>query len=249
MLAKEAATEAKKRNLKGIAFTDHLDLNAPGEDDRFTFDPALQQNEVERIQKLFDIEIYKGVEIGLQPDNLTESRDFVLGNHFDTVIASVHFVDGLDPYRGSYYEGKTEIQGYGRYLELIAQLIEQFGDFDILGHYDYIARYAPYKNRTIYYSQYSDYFEYILKYLAYNGKALEINTNTYRARNGLAPELDVNVLKQFARFGGEFITLGSDAHSADRIGEGFEKYGAIIKNCGFSYITHYKERKPVPVKI
>ncbi|MFA6769962.1 MAG: histidinol-phosphatase HisJ family protein [Bacteroidales bacterium] len=257
----EMVAVAASQGLAGIAITDHLDLKVPDGDTRFTFDIAIQQQEIDKLRASYNsspksnselkpnqnsFKILKGIEIGLQPHNLKEIKEYLKGYKFDTIIASIHFVDGVDPYHGDYYKGLTEKKAYGRYLELFHELITAYPDFDVLGHYDYIARYAPYENCTILYKDYSDIFDSIFKYLAYNGKALEINTNTYRTRNGKTPTLDPHILKRYLDLGGEFITIGSDAHTPDRIAEEFSHYLKMMYDCGFKYVTHYNERKPIP---
>ncbi len=245
----DAINAAIKSGLDGIAFTDHLDLKAPEGDTRFAFDPLLQQAEIIEHRKRSGIELFTGIEIGLQPHNLADISSFISSCSFDTVIASIHYVDGVDPYQRQYYVEKNEQRAYGRYLELIYEMITAFPDFDILGHYDYIARYAPYNTRSILYRDFPDHLDLILRYLSFNGKALEINTNTYRFRNGDTPILDLNILKRFRELGGEFISIGSDAHSCDRVGEQFEYYIDLIAKCGFRYLTHFNKRSAVPERV
>ena len=241
-----AAERISNLGLGGVAITDHLDLDTPDREPPFEFDIAEQQAAIDRVQEHYAIKILKGIEIGLQTISLENIREKLKGHTFDTIIASLHFVDGIDPYEGEYYIGKTEKEAYSRYLELLFSLIKEYSNFDTLGHFDYIARYAPYENRTI---EYSDLFDEMFKFLIYNGKALEINTNTYRTRNGRTPVLDKNILKRYLQLGGELITIGSDAHTADRYGEQFPKYLTLVKECGFKYITHFEKRKPLPQKI
>ncbi len=242
---KEAMESAKRAGLSGIAFTDHLDLKAPGGDTRFAFDPAEQQIEADKYRSYAGMDLFTGIEIGLQPENIEDITGFVSNYKFDTIIASIHFIDGVDPYPGDYYEGKEKRQAYGRYLELIYEMTTSYKDFDILGHYDYIARYSPYSDRGLYYRDFPDHFDSILGYLAQNGKSLEINTNTYRFRNGTAPGLDINVLRRYKELGGEFVSIGSDAHSTDRIGDNFDYYLDIIRNTGYRYITYFNKRHAV----
>lgn len=249
MSVKQAAQAAFDAGLGGFAITDHLDLKAPGGDTRFAFDPAEQQMVIESVAKDFPLKILKGVEIGLQPENIDDIRVFLKDFEFDTVIASIHFVDGVDPYTGGYYEGKEEKQAYGRYLQLTYDMIRTYGDFDILGHFDYIARYAPYSKRIIRYKEYSDELDSIFRFMIYNGKALEINTNTYRVRNGHSPVLDPDILKRYAQLGGELLTVGSDAHSPERFGEQFEHYMAFARQCGLRYVSYFEKRKPFLLKI
>ena len=117
------------------------------------------------------------------------------------------------------------------------------GDFDIMGHYDYVARYAPYPQESIFYNDFSDIFDEILKYLAENGKALEINTKTYQDYKGRTPVLDKNILLRFREFGGEAISLGSDSHDPVRPGDKFERYAGFIRNAGFRFIAHFENRR------
>jgi histidinol-phosphatase (PHP family) len=255
----ELVKEAKNKGLSGIGITDHLDLDPPKREVTakegekiFSFDPAEQQSEIERVASQYEIEVLKGIEVGLQPMSIQKIKSFCSKYRFDSIIASIHFIDGTDPYLKSYYEGKDYKRAYTRTFEIMYQTAVEFPDFDILGHFDYVARYAPYKDkeRDIKFKEFQDYLSPLLRLLAFEGKAFEINTKTYMDYDGHTPTLDIDILKEFKRIGGECLTLGSDAHSTDRIAYNFNKYAEIAKRCGFRYFTYYKERKPVfyPIK-
>ncbi|MCI1779566.1 MAG: histidinol-phosphatase HisJ family protein [Bacteroidales bacterium] len=251
---KELTDKAIERHLAGIAITDHLDIDAPRKQDEYLFDIAEQQKEIDRLQaepkiKGTSLKILKGIEIGLQPETYEKNRKFVAGKYFDTVIASVHFIDQLDPFYHTYYKDKTYKQAYGHALETIYETAIEYKDFDILGHFDYVARYAPYEVRDITYREFGDYLDPILKFLAEEGKALEINTKSYRLFNGHEQLFDDNILKRFRELGGEALSLGSDSHDALRVAENFEKYVSVAIKCGFRYLVHYEHRKPVFEKI
>ncbi|MNP28332.1 histidinol-phosphatase [compost metagenome] len=55
------------------------------------------------------------------------------------------------------------------------------------------------------------------------------------------PKLDI--VKRYKELGGEIITVGSDAHSADRVGEGIEYVYEFLKEINFNYIATYDKRK------
>lgn len=243
MAMEEAVEKAVALGLGGLIFTDHLDIKAPKGDDSYGFDPMVQQRQIERLDSIHDIEVLKGIEVGMQLHTLDEITEFVGKYKFDTIIASVHFVDKIDPYYGAYYLGKDSDTAYRRYLETIFLCISQYRNFDVLGHYDYITRYSSYNERSILYSKFGEILDQILKFLVKEGKALEVNTNTYREKNGATPVIDLNVLKRYRELGGEIISLGSDAHDAVRIGEKLDEYKEIIKSCGFRYIAHFKNRE------
>ncbi|MFA5712676.1 MAG: histidinol-phosphatase HisJ family protein [Bacteroidales bacterium] len=245
----EAAKAAERVGVAGFAITDHYDLNAPGETARFIFDPKEQQAQIAKEQQGTTLKILRGVELGLLPYNLEEMAQKLSTIQFDVVIASLHIVDGVDPYFQPYYDGKSSKEAYGRYLEQFYTLAEQYSDFDIFGHHDYIVRYAPYHERVLRYSQHSDILDTIFKYLIYNGKAFEINSATYRDRGGAVPQIDKDSIKRFVELGGELVSLGSDAHTSDRMGENFTPLLHLLKSCGVRYITHFENRKSFPQKI
>ncbi|MDD3104547.1 MAG: histidinol-phosphatase HisJ family protein [Bacteroidales bacterium] len=241
-----AAEEGRKKALRGICFSDHYDFDPPQGTERFTFQIDRQQGDIDDLKGSFpDLELLKGVEIGIQPVSLRDIEAFMKENTFDTVIASMHFIRGHDPYHGKYYDGYGFREAYGIYLQDIFECVDVFRDFDILGHFDYIARYSPYKEHEISLKTFGDILDPILRILAENGKTFEINTKTYQPFAHGTPTLDTNILKRFRELGGDAVSLGSDAHSTERIGERFDYYSEILKQCGFRYGVYYKKRNPV----
>ena len=249
MTMEEAVESAMIKGLGGISFTDHFDVEAPGDNSHFSFDPLEQQDKIDKLKSREGFFIGKGIELGLQPSAIESARKAVSLFKFDLVIASVHFVDGIDPYHDKYYDLRNEKVAYGRYLETIYQCITGYDDFDILGHFDYITRYSPYLNKSLTMKEYGDYLDPILRHLAYRGKALEINTNTYRVRNGSSPVLDNAVIRHFRQIGGELVTLGSDAHDYQRVGEGLEEAARLLISEGYRYTAYFAERKAVLVPL
>ena len=251
---KEAVEAALARNLAGVALTDHYDIDPALGEMEFNFNPDVQQAEIDKISfeyglgsKERDLQLLKGIEVGLMPGKFMQTiKEFTGKYHFDTVIASLHTIDGTDPYRRTYYKGRDAWQAYSNALEQMYNLCVEFKDFDILGHYDYVARYSPYseQERDITYKRYGDYIDAIFKYLVENGKTFEINTKTYTNHAGYIPKLDLDILRRFKELGGEALSIGSDAHGCDRLGDNFELYSQIIKGCGIKYLVYYKNRKP-----
>ncbi len=244
-----SAKSAVEKGLSGICFTDHCDFATPemGFEDplKEVFDVDAQQKEIDRVRDLMPgVKILKGIEIGIN-SKCTEQLAGVLARHeFDQVIASVHYLDGMDPFRGEYYIGKEWKGAYSYYLELLLEGITWLGDrFDIMGHYDYVTRYAPFPQTSILYRDFSDWLDPILKFLAENGKALEINTKTYQDFNGRAPVLDPDILKRYREFGGEILSLGSDSHNMEMVGTDFRHFAEHIKSLGFRYTAHYEKRE------
>ena len=254
----EGAMLAWASGLGGLAFTDHCDFYVPpmkAAYEKLTseiFDVESQQEEISRVQNLINdrsaasgrpgIKILKGIEIGMHRDHHEDIRNKLSGAEFDQVIASVHYLDGTDPFYGGYYEDKDWKTAYGLYLETILQEMTWLKDFDIMGHYDYVVRYAPYPETSIRYRDFSDVLDEMFKYIISEGKALEINTKSYQAHKGRQVVLDTEVLKRYRDMGGEIISLGSDSHSPDRIGAAFAEHAALLKSMGFRWNAHYESR-------
>lgn len=250
MTMDSAIKSAMRKGLGGIIFTDHYDVDPPPSIIAFDFEPQAQQLAIDNIRESFvGFEVLKGIEVGIQKKSIDKIDTFVNRYNFDMIVASVHFVNGLDPYFGDYYKKYDWHNAYRNYLLNIYECISVYDNFDAVGHFDYIVRYSPYKQKMMRYSDFADEFEAIFKILKERGKALEINTNTYRSMYGEAPALDIEILRRYKEAGGELISLCSDAHDDYRVAENFEKYKEIIQTAGFSYIAHFKERRAILTKI
>ena len=248
-----SARSAISRGLGGIAFTDHCDYYIPTFKSAYEsivpeqFDIKAQQEEIDRVKEILckdnDFKILKGIEVGMYEECREEIRKTLTDNSFDQIIASVHYLEKTDPYYGGFYEGKDWKQAYGIYLETIYREMVWMNDFDIVGHFDYVARYAPYPQDGMPYRDFSDIFDAIFRYLIENGKALEINTKSCKGTRGRKTSLDNNVLLRYKEMGGEIITLGSDSHNPESVAEGFEETAALIRSLGFRWNAHYENRQ------
>lgn len=246
------------KGLAGICFTDHCDFFVPPMKAKYeeyvpeVFDVEARNAEIDKVNAKCpqDFHVFKGIEIGVQKSERDKIAAHLEKYSFDEIIASVHYLDDTDPFWGGYYEGKTWRYAYGHYLETLYDEMVWLGDrFDIMGHYDYVTRYAPYPECSILYKDFPDILDSMLRYLAENGKALEINTKTYQDFKGRTPVLDKNILMRYRELGGEIISLGSDSHDADRVGFNFERTAALVSRCGFRYLAHFDKRKPVMLPI
>lgn len=246
------------KGLAGVCFTDHCDFFVPPMKAKYeeyvpeVFDVEARNAEIDKVNAKCpqDFHVFKGIEIGVQKSERDKIAAHLEKYSFDEIIASVHYLDDTDPFWGGYYEGKTWRYAYGHYLETLYDEMVWLGDrFDIMGHYDYVTRYAPYPECSILYKDFPDILDSMLRYLVENGKALEINTKTYQDFKGRTPVLDKNILMRYRELGGEIISLGSDSHDADRVGFNFERTAVLVSRCGFRYLAHFDKRKPVMLPI
>ncbi len=230
--------------LEGIAFTDHVDFDFPGEDSMIDFDQYFAEMTSVREKYKDRIKLLHSVEVGIQPHVLTESMSLITAYPFDYVLASVHVMDGIDPYMREYYKNKSKLEAYERYLHEIYFMIKNFVSFDMVGHFEYIIRYSSYADRTLRYNDHKEILDAIMTELIQQGRGFELNTGTYRNQPADA-QYDFEVLKRYRELGGELICLGSDAHTPEHIGIRFDYFAQMLRDAGFKYTVHFEKRKPV----
>ena len=251
----EAAPEAMVRQairlgLPSMCFTDHYDIDYPDEPELFLFDIDQYAKTMQNLQEQYksQIDIRIGIELGLQKHLSKECQDIVSSFPFDFIIGSSHVINHKDPYYPEFFEGRDEASCYGEYFNSILDNLGAFNDVDVYGHIDYIVRYGPNKNRHYSYYSYRNIIDEILVTCIRLGIGLEINTG------GLAyglghPNPHPDILKRYRELGGEIITIGSDAHTPNRIAYEFHQAGELLKACGFHYYTIFANRTPSFVKL
>lgn len=236
---------AIQKQLSGICFTDHLDIDYPEEPELFLLDLPNYTSSVLALKASFQgkLPICLGIELGLQPHLAALYTDILSQYPFDFVIGSSHVVHGIDPYYPVFYEKRTETECYREYFISILENLKAFDGFDVYGHLDYVVRYGPSKNTNYHWSQYQDIIDEILRLLIEKGKGIEINTAGYKYGLG-HPNPTEEILARYHSLGGEIITIGADAHKPEHVAYDFEKVPELLKAAGFTYYTVFKERKP-----
>ena len=239
--ALDMAKRAKDIGLREICFTDHCDYNSDKNKKHYPIDLAEYDNAYSPLE-VTGLKIKRGFEFGLTDWNRAELDAMLEKRSFDFVIGSVHFVDGFDPYDREYWIDKTEREAYLGYLERILECIKIHDRFNVLGHLTYVSRsvYNPTKN-LLEYSDYREVCDEIFKTLISKDKGIEINTSAVSSLGVLLPSYDF--VKRFRELGGKIITVGSDAHSPQRVGQHIDKALAIAKEV-FGYVCTFESLEP-----
>ena len=261
------AETAISKGLRGICFTDHMDLYFPEECSKksggdFTFDLDGYFEELDELKAKYRnrLDIRIGMEIGLR--NETELKSKVVSGYeemlnkypFDFIIGSTHCLENIDPYWEEYWYGRTAEEGLDRYFDAIAENVTYYDSFDSLGHLDYLVRYvsdgaalrSTGKNghKWVYDPlDHIDRTDIILKKIIDKGKALEVNSAGLKYGLGFAhPKKEI--LERYRELGGELITIGSDSHKSEHLAYEFSNVCEMLKSLGFKYYFVYKNRKP-----
>lgn len=184
-----------------------------------------------------------GAEIGYEPRGQEVIEEFIKSNPFEFIICSLHSLEGEDLYFGKFFKNKAKIDAFRAYFQGIKDCINQFQNFDVFGHLDFVCRYGNYPNTDLNYLDYKDIIDQILILLINNSKGIELNTSGIRYGVGhMHPRFEI--IKRYRELGGEFITIGSDAHYARDVGAEYKQAGQLLKQAGFEYFTIFNQRKP-----
>lgn len=235
MRAQDALQKAQESDV-GIVFTEHLDLDYPGELD-FTFDPHAYWQAYEPLR---GERVRLGVEIGMWEQTRERSATFVKEVPFDLVIGAIHLVDGGDIYYPEFYAGRQKSEVYHRYYEQMAENLRSHDFVDVLAHIDYIARYAPYDNPEIAYGDFCEDIDEVLRAVIETGTVLELNTRRLGSRRALK-EL-VPVYRRYRELGGRYVTIGSDAHTADAVACHFRTAAELTDALDLQIVTFCNRR-------
>lgn len=231
--------------MKSLCITDHHDYDVDSPID-FTLNLDRYMEALFLLKEEYKnrIELRIGIELGLQP-HLKEYFNGLLASYpFDFVIGSTHFVNRKDPCYPEFFQGRREEEAYLQYFQATLDNVRKLDTYDVAGHIDYIVRYGPNRDAAYSYEAFQDILDGILKAIIEHGRGIECNTAGLR--KGLSePNPCTGILKRYRSLGGEILTIGSDAHTPEDLGYEFERARALLLECGFTYYTEFKDRRPV----
>lgn len=192
--------------------------------------------DMERVRDRYAGRIH--VRLGIESDYILGWDEFYrsLWNRYslDYVIGSVHWLGTWSVFRSELPVGKSREDVYEEYFRTV-QAAAKSGVYDIIGHLD-----VPKTNGHMS-SDVTLLVRETLRVIKEADAAIELNTSGWRKPVGEcypgpdilreAVELDIP------------ITLGSDAHSPDLVGAGFQRALALLRECGCKHIAFFAERK------
>lgn len=224
--------KAKELGQEYVLFTDHVDFGAFDPDFLEPIDYDKYIKCMRKLEKDHGLPIKIGVEIGYEKSHKKEIKEFLSRYDFDFVIASIHHGSDGDFYYGDFFIGKDKYQAYLSYFELVLEMVENFTDYDVVGHLDYISRYGPYDEKEYDYEDYKDIIDRILKAIIKNNKGIEVNTSGLRGPLNVTFPKDQLILR-YKELGGSIITVGSDCHFVEDYMADVEETVKKLQNMGF----------------
>lgn len=259
----DVVRDAVALGLEEICFTDHVDYGikpdwdepgnivwrpgGPGEPDLMptvNVDYPKYAAEIAFLQEQYRgrITIKMGLEFGMQCHTIPRYEKLFAAYPFDFIILSVHEVENQELWTQEFQRTRTQEEYNLRYYEELLALVKQYHHYSVLGHMDHIVRYdlqGPFPFEKI-----RPLAAEILKTVIADGKGIEVNTSCFRY--GL-PDLtpSAQILKLYRDLGGEIITLGSDSHKKEHLGQHIREAAGMLKELGFTSFCTFDSMQPV----
>lgn len=242
----EYAAVAQRMGVPHIAVTDHCPT-----DDGFGVGHRMELAEfgvylriIEYSRVLSSVPILLGIEADYYPGCERFLGEWLERHPFDIVLGSVHFLN--------YWGHPTEPQTLGDardpeeiwslYFKRVGQLAET-RLYDVVAHLDLPKRYLP----PLPEARLRELALPALDKIAEAGMAIEINTVGRLLPVGEChPSLS---LLTWARERGIGLTFGSDAHTPERVGDGFVEALALARAAGYTTSRHFQRRSFVEVPL
>ncbi len=230
---------AIEKGLEEICFTDHQDFNYPH--CPFEIDTTSYFKKLKLLQSEFKdkIKIKIGVEIGLDVEYFDEINEFINANEYDYVIGSIHVIHQTEFYDPAlYFHNKTKEQAHKEFFLTTLECVQKFDCFNCLGHLDYICRYGPYADKSVNHALYQEIIDDILRTLIQKEKGIEVNTSGYRDLK-VCGFPNFEQVQRYYDLGGRIVSVGTDSHTSDRIGENVENVLKEYQRIGFEDVSTF----------
>ena len=233
---------ARAMGLREICFTDHIDDDPVGDSAHLQY--TLADYEAGYGSLTDDqVKIRLGMEFGLLVNNQPLLAQRSRERNYDFIIGSVHFADQKDVYYKPYWENRTVLEAEQIYLQTTLECVQAHTEFDVLGHLTFPskARIHP-THIPIDLETHKDVVAEIFKALIAKDKGIEINTSGRVRCGAYLPSPDY--LRLFKDLGGNIVTVGSDAHASDRVGQYCDEACRIVQDI-FGHVCTFENRQPI----
>lgn len=245
----EMAEAAHAAGLSYLCITDHCDLldleGRPTPTYDWTPYRAAFREALDRLPG--GLRLGRGLELGSAYEDIPAARAVLAAEpELDFVVGSAHNFRAMlgkqDFYNADYSDRQLCLLALADYLDSLAMLSELTDCYDTMAHILYPLRYMHRAGQAVSLADgdLPDRVTLVLRKVAQAGKALEINT----WRGNTVSEWEP-LLREFKALGGEYITVGSDAHATEHVGKGVSAAYELMKDCGFRFVAVYQHRKPI----
>jgi histidinol-phosphatase (PHP family) len=182
------------------------------------------------------------IRVGLEGDYIEgyekQIESIITRYPWDYVIGSVHFIgewDISDSRQLAGWQDKDVFSVYQQYYDALGKAV-QTGFYDYIGHFDLIKRFG--------YTPTQDTWELekaVLDRICEANVTIELNASGLR--HPCAEMFPNRRILAYCLRQGISVTLGSDAHQPERLGQYLDEARALLREMGFTQLATFSNRK------
>lgn len=238
----EMFASAQIRDVSEIGFSDHICVKPVSWAMDVRNIPAMVEAVQMLKQKEGVVRVKQGAEVDFIPGRETETRELLSIIPLDYCIGSVHFIDDWNFDTDILPYDQISINAfYKTYFKLVCQSAKS-GLFDIIGHCDLAKKFAYYPTISL-----DRIFEETARVFSDYGVTVELNTS---GKNKPCAEFYPSLrLLEILHHYKVPVTLGSDAHVEQNIGQYFTDAIALLRYVGYKEVSTFSERKRSAIRI
>ena len=245
--AHELVARGLNKNLAGIGFVAHVDLNP--EDycyGGFEENSYNQSIELARKKSGKRILVLKGIEVGEPHIYEEQVKEIVDYSAYDFITGAIHSVEGAGMVLGkeAYADGDP-LEIVEEYYAETLRMVE-VSDIDILAHLGLFRRGLALAGLDFTLDEtelWPETIRRIMVTIIERDIALELNTSGLRRKEKMTYPT-IKILALFKKMGGQLITIGSDTHREPHVFFGLDQGVELLLNTGFRKIHTFRNRIP-----
>lgn len=248
----EHAEAARRAGLRHFCTTNHVEVLEEDGSWTVSLEEAARRFRAERAEgrrlrrRLPELDVRVGAEFEYRP-GWTDVLDALAREvDLDMVIGSVHVVDGLNvsggPEPDRYFASRSRAEAYRGYFETVGEMVA-WGGFDVVGHFDLVARYGHDHHGPYEPGAFEDVIRPVLAEMARKGLGIEVNTSGVAQAPG-EPYPRTEILAWAREEGVPFLTLGADSHVPRHVARGLAEGARAARTAGWDEVTVLAGRRP-----
>ena len=244
---------AQDRGVEEMALTTHLILEGPdaplgvqlGEMDGYL-------RGIEEAQGDTGVRLRAGLEVDYFPSRERQIRTIVEEHPLDFVLGSTHYINGVDigsrVEAAGFFGGRPLAEAADEYFTVWRRAVES-GLFDVMAHPDYWRKFLhTARAEPATWGEYGSVVTDAIRSLKVHGVGVEVNTSA--TRHGLGGFYPVREFLMAARAAGvRRVTLGSDTHAPELLGQLIPEAAGMLSELGFRRVSTFKGRENSSVSL